>query len=303
MRGELLWVYEGLTTYLEWVITARCGLQTVEESLDGLAEQAAVLDQRPGRTWRSLRDTAIGAQLVFEAPAAGSEWRRGADFYDEGALVWLEADVLIRQQTKGTRSLDDFCKRFFAGPGGTPRVVPYTYDDVIATLQATMPYDWRGFFAQRLDSKSPHAPLGGVTAAGWQLVYADTLSAAQRLLEQARKSADLRHSIGVRLDDHGRVRDIVPGGAAARAGVTPGMSVVAVDGRAWSANRMRDTIRGSRQRSTPIDLLVQDGDFYRTYQLDYRGGERAPRLQRDAARADLLAEILAPRAPEPGSPH
>ena len=162
MRGELLWVYEGLTDYLGDVLAARCGLWTDEDFRQSLALEAARLDRQPGRTWRPLVDTTVAAQLLYDARKEGSAWRRSVDFYEEGVLIWLEADVLIRQQSQGRRSLDDFCRRFCGGPSGPPRVVPYTLDDVLAALNEVSPRDWRQFFQARVYDIDLRAPLGGV---------------------------------------------------------------------------------------------------------------------------------------------
>jgi predicted metalloprotease with PDZ domain len=296
MRGDMLWVYEGLTQYLGYLLTVRSGLRSTELAHDQLADIAAYLDQRPGRTWRPLRDTAVAAQLVFQAPEAGQEARRAADFYNEGLLVWLEADVRIRQETHGARSLDDFCRRFHGGEGGAPRVVPYTFDDLVAALQATAPGDWASFLDERLDSTSSHAPLGGIESAGWGLEFSDVLPELQEQLERATKSIDLRYSIGVKLDEDGRVIDVVPGRAAAQAGVAAGGKIVAVEGRRFTKKVLREAIRDTRQTRVPLDLLVEDGEFFVTRHLDYHDGERYPTLERDPAKPDLLTPILSPQA-------
>src|SRR5262249_3384182 len=152
-----------------------------------------------GRTWRPLIDTAVEAQLLYESSRQWGAWRRGTDFYDEGLLIWLEADVVIRQQTRGARSLDDFCRRFHGGASGPPAVVPYTFDDVVPALDQVTPYDWRSFLDTRLQSLSPRAPLGGVTQGGWRLVYRDSVPGLLKARESARKYIDLTCSIGIRV--------------------------------------------------------------------------------------------------------
>ena len=174
MRGELLWVYEGLTQYYGVMLSARAGFWTPARLREYLASTAAYLDDRPGRTWRDLQDTAIAAQLLYNASTEGSSWRRSVDYYDESTLIWLEADTIIRQETKNKKSLDDFCRTFHGGENSGPKVVPYTFDDVVAGMQAVTPYDWRGFFTERLSTHGPGAPLGGLQNSGWKLVYSET---------------------------------------------------------------------------------------------------------------------------------
>jgi predicted metalloprotease with PDZ domain len=230
MRTDLLWVYEGLTQYLGYLLTSRSGLFTRREAQDHLALFAAQQDTRVGRRWRNLLDTAISAQFLFQTPDACQAWRRDADFYDEGLLIWLEVDCIIRRSTHGRGSIDDFCRIFFGGANGAPSLKTYTFDDVVSSLNAVAPYDWRTFLTTRLTSTGPHAPMEGIAAAGWRLVYTDSIAPYERSREGVRKEIDLRYSLGVLLKD-GAVTDIVPDTPAAQAGVTPGMKIVAVNNR------------------------------------------------------------------------
>jgi predicted metalloprotease with PDZ domain len=297
MRGGLLWVYEGLTEYLGSILAARSGLRSVEDQREHLASIAAYLDRYPGRTWRPLLDTAIAAQLLYSASPAWSSWRRGVDYYDEGELIWLEADTVIRQKTQGTRSLDDFCRRFYGPPSTAPMVKPYTFDDVVNTMNEVAPYDWRTFFTTRLNSTEPHAPLGGITNSGWRLVYTDVQSEYQKAIEEANKGADLSYSLGLRLVEEGTIGDVVPGMPAANGGLGPGMKVVAVNGRAYSLEGLREAIRAAKTSAAPIELLLQSGGSLKTYQLSYHDGERFPHLERDSSRPDLLQQIIKPLEP------
>ncbi len=293
--SSLLWVYEGLTTYLGDVLTARSGLWSAEEYRDNLALDAAAMERRTGRRWRPLADTAVAAQILFGSRADGANWRRDVDFYAEGALIWLEADVLIRQATAGRRSLDDFCRSFFHGKSGPPEVRPYVLSDVIAALDGVARHDWAGFFAGRLDHPVAAAPLGGIAAAGWRLDYDTTPSPLLESTATVRKTTDASHSIGLVLDENGRVVDNVPGLPAERAGVGPGMRVVAVNGRKYSSKVLRSAIRATAA-GQPLELLVENAEYFATHALDYSGGDRFARLVRDEARPDLLSRIIAPRS-------
>jgi predicted metalloprotease with PDZ domain len=299
MDGELLWVYEGLTSYLGPVLTARCGLWTDEDFRQKLALDAAKLDRQPGRTWRPLVDTAVAAQLLYDARTEGSAWRRGVDFYPEGALIWLESDVLIRQQSRGRRSLDDFCRKFCGGPNGPPCVVTYTFNDVVAALNEIAPYDWRQFFQARVYETTPRAPLAGIERAGWRLVYSNTVPEMLKIAESAQKFTDLRFSLGLTLKEGGAVQDVIPGSPADKAGVGAAMKMVAVNGRRWTPDILRTAIQAARTNTAPIELLVENDDYFKTCKLDYHEGEKYPRLERDADKPDLLSEILKPLTPAP----
>jgi len=296
MKIELLWVYEGLTTYLGEVLTARCGLWSVTNYLEHLALVAAQLDHQRGRDWRPLADTTVAAHLLYYARPQGTAWRRSVDFYPEGELIWLEADVTLRERTQGRRSLDDFCQRFFGGESGPPCVVPYTLDDVLKTLNEIAPFDWRGFFQQRIYSVNPRAPLGGIERGGWRLAYRDTPSEMLKAFETVKKVTDFSFSLGLSLAEDGGILDIIPGLPADRAGVGPGMKLLAVNQRRWKPELLRTAIKDAEGGATPIELLVENGDVFQTCRLDYHGGERYPCLERDAGKPDLLAEIIKPRA-------
>jgi len=303
MRGDLLWVYEGLTQYLGYVLTARSGLRTPDAQREYLAWVGAYLDHWPGRTWRPLEDTAVAAQILYGTRGeAWTSWRRSTDFYDESLLIWLEADTIIRRESQGRHSLDDFCRRFHGGQSGAPAVVPYIFDDVVAAMNEVAAYDWRGFFTARLNSTSPHAPLGGLEGSGWRLVYTDTLNEHLRSMERVSKLTDVRFSIGVIVKnekddkDDGAILDVIPGTPAALVGIGPGMKLLAINGRKWSPDVLRDALRAAKGSSGPIELRVENAEHYQTYRLDYHDGERYPHLVRDAARTDLLDQILRPRA-------
>jgi len=296
MQGDLLWVYEGLTQYLGFVLAGRSGIRTPDEARDGLARAAAQIEAGRGREWRPLVDTGTEAQLLYGARDAWQDWRRSVDFYDEGLLTWLEADVLIRTQSKGAKSLDDFCKRFHGGPNRGPEVKPYTLDDVIAALQATWPYDWAGFLREHIYEVRPHAPMNGITAGGWRMAWKDSLGPIQKASEVANKEVDESYSIGIRVDDkEARVIDVVPGSPADQAGVAPDMKLAAVNGRKYSSDVLRDAIAATPQ-SGRIELLCENKEFFRTYLLDYRGGSKHPTLARDNGVRDWVSEILAPHA-------
>ena len=296
MQGELLWVYEGLTTYLGNLLTARSGLWTPERYQEDLAEVAASYDHRPGRAWRPLIDTTVAAQLLYGAPREWGSYRRGVDFYDEGWLLWSEVDTLIREKTNGARSIDDFCHRFHGGTSGSPKVVTYTFDDVITTLNEVAPYDWRGFWQQHLFATATRAPLGGIERGGWQLTYSEKENAV--LADQAkgeRKSIEAAFSLGLWLSDEGEVRDAIRDLPAYQAGIHPGMKVVAINSRKWSPDLLHDGLVATKSATGPFDLLVEDGEMYRTYSIDYHGGVREPHLVRAEGKADVLSKIIAPR--------
>ena len=295
MQTDLLWVYEGLTDYLGEMLSARMGERTPGELRDSLAYTAADLDHTPGRAWRNLQDTADGVPAMQDAPREWESWRRGLDYYPEDQLTWLWADVIIRQQTHGQKSLDDFCRIFHGPPSGAPQVKTYTFEDVINTLNQVAAYDWRGFWTERLTNHGPGAPLGGIEGSGWKLVYDDTRSGLVQAVESERGSVNAAYSIGLSLKGDGTITDTVEGLPAARVGIGPGMKLVAVNGRKFSKGVLQDALRESKNSAAAIELLVENTEYYKTYKLDYHEGEKFPHLVRDESKPDLLSEIIKAR--------
>ncbi len=299
MKGNLLWVYEGLTTYLGNVLTARSGLWTSEQYRDALADSAAEMDNRPGRTWRDLQDTATAAQTLYESNRQWDNWRRGVDYYPEGELVWLDVDTVIRQQSHGRKSLNDFCARFLGLGGNTgPATVPFTFEDVVSNLNAVQPYDWASFLTQRLTTKVDHAPLDGITHGGYQIVYTDKPNSNAKAREDI-GGVDAWYSLGLHISKNGVLGDVLFYSSAYKAGLGPGMTIVAVNGRQYTDSLMHDAIRNSKTAQTPIQLIVENTGYYRVVRIDYQGGERYPHLERVNASPDMLDQILQPLATHP----
>ncbi len=295
MKGNLLWVYEGLTQYLGDVLAARSGIETAAQYRDYLAVSAATLDARPGRTWRDLQDTATAAQILYSTSGQWDNWRRGVDYYPEGELVWLDVDTTIRKQTKNKKSINDFCARFHGLGGNTPpKVVPYTFDDIVSNLNAVTPYDWASFLGDRLTSKAPHAPLGGIEAGGYKLVYNDQDNAYLDAYNSVGSSTTQWWSIGLKVSNDGRVEDVLVGSPADKAGLGPLMTIVAVNGRQYTSALLSDAIADAKSATAPMELIVANTGYYKVLRLDYHGGLQYPHLQRVDSTPDRLDEILAP---------
>ena len=298
MKDDLLWVYEGLTEYLgSFVLTARSGLLTQEQSIDQLAVLVSQYENRPGRDWRPLQDTADAAPFLYNATEDWSNWRRGTDFYEEGQLLWLDVDTTIRNLTKNKKSMNDFCLVFHGGPSGTPALKPYTFDDVVATLNGVAPYDWTGFLRARLDGTSTKTPIEAVENSGWKLVYNEEPNGMEALENALGKRLNLIFTVGMVVSDDGTVEDVIHGGPAYKAGIGPGMKIIAVAGKQYSPEEMKRAIEVSKSSTTPIQVIVANGAQFQTRSVDYHGGLRSPHLVRDNSRPDYLSDILKPMTP------
>ena len=295
MQDDLLWVYEGLTEYLGDVLTARSGLWTPQEYRDELARSAAMLDHRPGRTWRNVQDTADAAALLYYTSKQWDSWRRNVDYYDEGELDWLWVDSVIRERTGGKKSIDDFCKLFHGAPSTPPMVKTYTFDDVVNTLNQIAPYDWRGFWNDRLTSHGPGAPLGGIEGTGWKIVYDESRSPMMRAWEDDHRTLNAAFSVGLIIKENGDIEDTIEGMDAPHAGIGPGMKILAVNGRRFTPQVFRDALYQGKNTSQQLQLLIENTDYFRTFVLDYHGGEKYPHLVREESKPDTMTEIIRAR--------
>jgi predicted metalloprotease with PDZ domain len=294
MKGELLWVYEGLTEYLGNVLAVRSGLLTVDEFRDELARLAAQMDLHHGRDWRSLEDSVAAASLLYyQDKNWAARLRRQDDFYQESALLWLEADTLIRRLSGGVRSLDAFCAHFYGGVSGVAKVIPYDFDGLVTALNDVQPYDWRKFWRERLTRLGGGAPMTGLESAGWSLAYSAVPSSMHVAHEHDDHALNLQYSLGFQIaEEGGTISDIVPGSPADLAKMAPGSHLIAVNGHRYNAATMGDTLADTA--ASTIEVLLEKDDEYVRYELRYNGGMRYPSLQANGD-ADLLRRIAAPR--------
>jgi predicted metalloprotease with PDZ domain len=299
LQNELLWVYEGMTQYYGHVIAARSGLWSDDLARGSLAFSAANLDRnRPGRTWRALQDTTNQPVVTPRRPLSFVSWQRTEEYYQEGELIWLDVDTRIRELTGGKRSLDDYARAFYGIRDGEVGPVPYTFDDVVAALNAVAPNDWRTFLRTRLDGHGPGAPLDGITRGGWKIAFTDTPSAYQKGVEELNKYIDLAHSIGVRVStrEAGSITEVSWEGPAFKAGLTPGDTIVAVNGHAFKADVLKSAVKNAKGGATPIELIVKNGERYKVVRVAYHDGLRYPQLERVNGTDDRLGAILKSRS-------
>jgi predicted metalloprotease with PDZ domain len=289
-------VYEGLTQYYGFVLAARSGMWSQTQTRDALALTAATYQHRVGRQWRSVADTTNDPILSARRPAPWRSWLRNEDYYSEGLLVWLDVDTLIRERTNGRRSLDDFARSFFGINDGSWAPVTYTLEDVVAGLTAVLEHDWAAFFDERVYDSGTAPPLDGLARGGYRLVFKEERSEFQREAEAYGRTADFSYSLGLSFGENGNVTGVQWDGPAFDQSVTVGTQVVAVNGVAHSNETLRRAITAAKTGQAPIELLLKNGDQYRTVEIAYRGGLRYPHLERDAASGDRLAAILGPRS-------
>jgi predicted metalloprotease with PDZ domain len=303
---QMLWAYEGLTVYLGDMLTARSGLWSPETWREAVAYRAAEMAHRTGRAWRPLSDTTTAVD--YSAPGAWANWRRQNDFYPEGEFLWLAVDMKIRELSHGKHSIDDFAKAFYSIDNGSFVTHTYTFDDIVNALDKVQAHDWAGFLHTWLDGVDPQVPLlSGIKASGWKLVYTNQPSRYQKALEDVGpgelegSSINAMFSVGLKLDRSGKILDVLWQGPAFKAGLAPGMKLLAINDQAYSTQVLRTEIAQAKQTRKPLQIRAQDDGVTNVYTVDYDGGLKYPHLVREQGTTDVLQQILAPKPVGKGS--
>ncbi len=294
MQDSLLWVYEGQTQYWGEVLSVRSGLETADQMRDQMASVAAFYDHQEGRTWRNLQDTTNTPIISYRGPAAWPSWQRGAEYYRESELVWLDADTKIRELSNDRKSLNDFAKAFFGVENGRNVALTYTFDDVVNTLNAVQPFDWRTFLRARLDGHDSQAPKDGLTRGGWKLAYTDEPNSHTRYSEDQHKITDYMYSLGFTVGKDAKIDFVLWDSLAFKHGMTAGATLMAVNGRVYKPELLKEAITAAKTGKQPIEILIRKDDRFRTVSFDYHEGLKYPHLVRIDGTPDRLGAILAP---------
>ena len=296
-RNSLLWVYEGQTQYWGDVLSVRAGMVPIADMRERIARRVAWCQFADvGRNWRSLQSTTDDEIIAGrKLPIEWSSLQRFEEYYDEGALIWLDVDTRIREMSNGKRSLDDFARGFFGGEDGRVAPLTYTFDDVVAALQRVQPFDWAPFLRAKLDAVGPAAPVDGLARAGWRLGWTDKASDYAKAVDAFREGTSFWYSLGLYIGKAGEIKDVQWDGPAFKAGLRSGLTLVAVNLREYKGDILQDAVTDAKNGKAPIELLVKQGDDYRIVRIDYHGGLRYPALERIEGRPDLLTPILSAR--------
>ena len=293
--NDLMWVYEGQTQFWGYVLGARSGIFSKQDTLDAYASIAAGLDIRRGRDWRSVDDTTNDPVISARRPKGWVTYQRAEDYYNEGLLIWLETDAIIRKQSGGAKGMDDFARKFFGTKDGDFSAKGYDFAEIVATLNGVTPYDWAGFLNTRLTEKASGAPLAGLALGGYKLIYTDTPTAFTKDAEKRAKSVGLSYSLGLTIGKGGKIADIIWDGPAFNAGLTVGAEIIAVDGRSYTDDGLKDAVTTAKNGKDPIRLIIKSGDRVRDIAVQWNGGLRYPRLEKVGLGDGSLDMLLKPR--------
>lgn len=295
MQDSLLWVYEGQTQFWGYVLGARSGLYSKQQTLDALASIAARMDTTVGRQWRPLEDTTHDPIISARRPKAWLSWQRNEDYYNEGLLTWLEADGIIRKASNGAKGMDDFAKAFFGIKNGDWGEVTYTRQDIIDTLNSVQRYDWTGFLDSHIDQTTMEAPKKGFTLGGYALVYGDAPNSTTKEIEKAIKGVDQTYGVGLAVKNDGSILSVIWNSPAFKAQLAVGMKIVAINGTEYSDDLFKDALTQAKTSKTPIDLIVKQDKAYRNIKVDYSLGLRYPRLEKTGEGEGSLDKLLESR--------
>ncbi|MDQ3145221.1 MAG: peptidase M61 [Pseudomonadota bacterium] len=295
LRNELLWVYEGQTQFWGTVIEARSGMSSKDDVLQKIANAAASLDNTRGRQWRPLVDTTNDPIIQNRSPEPWGSFQRSEDYYNEGMLIWIEADAIIRDGTGGGRGMDDFARAFFGMNDGDWGVLPYTRDDVIHTLNQVHPYDWTGFLRTRVDQTSERAPLGGFARSGYELRYTDEPTGAFKTIIKSSEGSNYYYSLGFNVNKDKKLSSVQWGSPAFDAALRLGDEIVAVGDKAYSGDALDAALTATKGGSQPVRLTIKRGEAIRIVDLRYNGGLRYPRLVKTGHGEGALDRLLRAR--------
>ena len=293
MRDSLLWVYEGQTQFWGYVLQARSGMVSKQDTLDQYASILAIYDTAPARQWRNLVDTTNDPIISSRKPKGWTSWQRSEDYYNEGLMVWMEVDAMLRQKSGGTKSIDDFAKAFFGIRNGDWGEVTYTFDDVAATLNKIVPYDWADFLHRRITETGQPAPIQGFAMNGYKLVYTDQPTPTFKQGEK--NSTNVSYSLGMIVSNSGEVTSSIWDSPAFKAGIDVGTQIQAVNGEAYSGDRLKAAIIAAKDSAHPVKLVIKNQDRFRDVTLAYTGGPRYPRLEKVGTGETGLDRLLKAR--------
>jgi predicted metalloprotease with PDZ domain len=292
--NDLLWVYEGQTQFWGYVLGARSGLFSKQETLDAYAAIAANLDLYRGRDWRALEDTTNDPVISARRPKGWTSFQRSEDYYNEGLLIWLEADAIMRQKSAGAKGMDDFARTFFGTKDGDWSARPYNFAELVATLNGVVPHDWGAFLTQRLSEKASGAPMNGLVMGGYRLSFGEEPTPYFKDNEKRSKIINLNYSLGLSIGKGAKITSVIWDGPAFVAGLVVGSEIVAVNGRTYSDDVIKDAVKASKGSKDAIRLIVKSGDRVREVGLIWNGGARYPKLDAIGGGKASLDRLLTP---------
>jgi predicted metalloprotease with PDZ domain len=245
----LLWAFEGFTSYYDDLLLVRAGLADEAIFLRLWGETLTRILRGSGRLKQSVAESSFDAWIKYyrqdeNAPNAV------VNYYAKGAAVGLALDLLIRQKTRGRRSLDDVMRLLWERYGRTGEGVPE--EGVERAAEEVAGVKLTRFFAQAVHGTEDLPLERLLRTVGVKLTVRPAESPGDRGGKAAAKSAAAlaaRVTLGARTKPEGdgvKVLHVLDGGPAQAAGVSAGDVLVAVDGLRVSGDTLEDRLERMR---------------------------------------------------------
>ncbi len=232
---ELLWFFEGFTSYYDDLFLARAGLLDAPRYLRLVAKAATGVLATPGRRVQSVAQASFDAWVKYYRADENTP-NATISYYAKGALVALALDLTLRSEGRG--SLDAVMRRLWT----TSRGGPVTETDIAAALEQVGGRSFEPELAAWVHG-TEELPLAKLLARFGVAWRHEVATLAQRLGVRVAESA----LTGV------KISHVLRESAAERAGLAAGDELLAVQG--WRVRRLEDASRVLGQ-GTPTALLV-----------------------------------------------
>ena len=286
-----LWAFEGFTSYYDDLALVRCGVIDATSYLELLGRTITGVLRTPGRHVQSVADSSFDAWIKYYRQDENTP-NAVVSYYAKGALVGLALDLLLRREGA---SLDDVMRALWQRYGRTGVGVP---EDGIARIASEFAgRDLADFFARHVDGLEdpPLADLLASFGVAMRLRAAEGPRDRGGTAGEARGEAPPRVTLGVKLSGSGeaKLQHAFRGGPAARAGLSGGDVIVAVDGLRATGEGV-DTLLGRHAPGDRVTVHAFRRDELLAFDVTL---DAAPEdTCHLALAADATAEVLARRA-------
>ncbi len=253
-----LWFFEGFTDYYDDLVLVRAGIITPLEYLEVEAENIGKVMAQKGRLKQSVAEASFDAWIKYyrqdeNAPNAI------VSYYQKGAIVALALDLTIREQTSGTKSLDDVMRTLWNEYGKTRQGVPEAVIEKIAARVTGL--DLNEFFVRAVYGTNDLdlTPLFKHVGVAMTFQVSGVAGADA-------KTPALGAKIGSEINGDARLTQVFDGGAAQLAGLSAGDSIIAIEGLRVTAQSLERRIKRYTV-GTSIEVLACRRDEIKRFSL------------------------------------
>ncbi len=235
---RMLWLFEGGTSYYDWMLLRRSGLVSPKKYLDHLASEIARIEDTPGRFAQTVEEASFDAWIKLYRPDENSV-NSTVSYYLKGEIVCALIDLELRSRSKGTKSFDDVLRYLWSEYGQQQKGVDE--DNVESVFAAATGIDVSDVIDHLVRSKKP-------------IAY-DEYFAKFGLTVKTRGAKGA--ALGVRLRNEGSkvfLGSVLRDSAAENAGLAPNDELIAIDGRRVDDGTLRKRLE-SRKPGETIEVL------------------------------------------------